>query len=152
VLLRKRNGKVTSIVVATTTMKVVPLTSPVNSRRTAPANWIARAKGPLAGRTVGRETAMGGAGSTSAGVCFRTRPLRSSNLNREYAISQAAAPTASHSSRFQSSIPVKPSDSEFLSATVQYFVITSNVRMPKGSRSMAAVRWSRSETSIRDTT
>ena len=80
--------------------------------------------------SAGRVPMAKGAGSSAASGGGRRGALdRSAKLKRRTAKSIAAVAMPSHSSRFQSSRPVRPTAWVFLSATVQYLVTNAKVRI-----------------------
>lgn len=76
--------------------------------------------------------------SALATVSGPRRPLASTRKIRSEAAT-AAAPTASHSSRFCSRSPSSGGSSRFRSATVQYRVLLANAASPNGSMSTDSV-------------
>ena len=67
---------------------------------------------------------------------------RSEKLKRQQQKAKTNNPAATHSRRFQRRIPEKPSARVFLSATVQYFVISPKASFPKGSTIAASFSFS----------
>ena len=124
-----------------TTMKVTVFSSRRNSMRMEASNCLQRAFAPkLSGTAAGTSACDSTAASCTRGFRFDVRATRSVKLKRQAAKAKISAPTASHNSRFQSSIPENPMPWLFLSATVQYLVNNLKASSPNGSI-MAASFW-----------